>query len=188
MDIVTFKIPANTTGALTAKFNSWLENEPPIESDFIWGLDVGTGTDEQRSILVKIPEDVATRPGKTFWSAELNVDGNTIDTEIVEINNDPGALLERRTVQQNAIALQFLQDLIAGTVVAASPTEAHVFGHDGTLLQKITVVDGNRTPGLSRHSIAWFGDRATLDVTATMLTDNGVQQCSKEITQEGIIQ
>jgi len=186
MKIIDFRYTPSTASNIYLSLICLTENLSSIELTPVLSSMLGTGIEGSRFGYAVLPDEVTNKPGHNIWSLEISSDGIVVDTVIVEINNTKSSKTIRaeRTAVKAEIELYLARALFDGKTKSVSSTETHILSEDGTVLQKIYVVDGERDSEFSGYLLSWTGVEATLQTTAILSVDAyGNQTWFKELTQ-----
>ena len=186
MKIIDFRYTPSIASDIYLSLICLTESLSSIELTPVLSSMLGTDIEGSRFGYAILPDEVTNKPGHNIWSLEVSNDGIVVDTVIVEIDNTKSseALRIERTAVKAGIELYLARALFDGKTKSASSTETHVLSEDGTVLQKIYIVDGERDSAFNGYLLSWTGVEATLQTTAILSIDAyGNQTWSKELTQ-----
>ena len=88
----------------------------------------------------------------------------------------------------NTLENSLTRDLIVGKAIPITETITHVFNKDGVIVQKLEVVDGERTPAITSHCFDFVNGEPEFATVAVLSIDgSGNQTWARELTQEGVL-
>jgi hypothetical protein len=181
--------------SLTAVFASIEEDLPSNETasmyDLIGGRENISGTN---TYYCAIPENVLSKePGYQWYITLENEDGQVVGTDIFTVPENSNLCYEKLKDLENRIKImeiknQLLRDMIDGRTETVDDDTILVYNKDDVIIQKLSVVDGVRTPQFKTVVIDYVDGEPELAITATLAQDDeGNDYWIKELTQEGDI-
>jgi hypothetical protein len=187
-----FKEIPSQTGTVTAFFVSLEESVPSVSVDASPITGQGSNNPPNLTYFCVVPDEVLDKPAGYQWSVTFeDNNGSILSTDIFTVPGGHEILNEKiddltNRVKVMEIKNQLLRDMIDGRTESIDENTIFVYNKDDVIIQKLSVINGIRTPQFDDVIIDYVDGEPELAITATLAQDDqGNDYWIKELTQEG---
>jgi len=91
-------------------------------------------------------------------------------------------------LKKNRLENGITRSLVDGATALSEDGLTYVYNHDGVVVQKLEIVDGNRVPHITSHDFTITGSEVSLSTVALLQIDqSGNQTFIRELLQKGVL-
>jgi hypothetical protein len=187
-----FKEIPSQTSTITAIFVSLEESIPSVSANVSAISGQGSNNPPDMTYFCVVPDEVLEKPAGYQWAVTFERSDNvTLSTDIFTVPGEHAELDDKLADIQNRLKImeiknQLLRDMIDGRTESIDENTIFVYNKDDVIIQKLSVVNGIRTPQFDDVIIDYVDGEPELAITATLAQDDqGNDYWIKELTQEG---